>query len=146
MALAVSEMVQPQHCIRLHIDMTHSTWASQHAISTGTGIPACSQEQCIGDQRVHGLQHVQAARWLWAGQRTIMDILCREGWRLKSTRSPFCRCRSTLSPTCPQPGPGSKLGSGLRPERMVLPELPEASIVAVLLSPHMPYGFCTQTS
>mmetsp|Transcript_19776 Transcript_19776/g.62921 ORF Transcript_19776/g.62921 Transcript_19776/m.62921 type:complete len:220 (-) Transcript_19776:1382-2041(-) len=28
----------------------------------------------------------------------MMDILCREGWRLKSTTSPSSRCRSTTSP------------------------------------------------
>ena len=28
----------------------------------------------------------------------IIDILCRDGWRLNSTMSPFCRCRSTRKP------------------------------------------------
>lgn len=30
-------------------------------------------------------------RTLWH----IIDILCRDGWRLNRTRSPFCRCLST---------------------------------------------------
>ena len=32
------------------------------------------------------------ARW------HMMDILCSDGWRLKSTGSPSARCRSTMSP------------------------------------------------
>mmetsp|Transcript_21938 Transcript_21938/g.54256 ORF Transcript_21938/g.54256 Transcript_21938/m.54256 type:complete len:285 (-) Transcript_21938:948-1802(-) len=28
----------------------------------------------------------------------MMDILCRDGWRLNKTTSPSCRCRSTMSP------------------------------------------------
>mmetsp|Transcript_13850 Transcript_13850/g.33183 ORF Transcript_13850/g.33183 Transcript_13850/m.33183 type:complete len:279 (-) Transcript_13850:980-1816(-) len=28
----------------------------------------------------------------------MMDILCRDGWRLNSSTSPSCRCRSTTSP------------------------------------------------
>jgi hypothetical protein len=37
-------------------------------------------------------------RTLWP----IILILCRLGCRLNSTRSPFCRWRSTLSPICAQ--------------------------------------------
>ncbi len=37
-------------------------------------------------------RHTQAR----SAQRTIMDILCREGWRLKMTTSPLTMCRSTL--------------------------------------------------
>ena len=44
--------------------------------------------------------------------RAIMDILCREGWRLNSTRSPFCRCRSTLSPTCRKEDGENFVGNG----------------------------------
>lgn len=33
-------------------------------------------------------------------KRTIMDILCSEGWRLKMTTSPLTMWRSTLYPGC----------------------------------------------
>lgn len=84
--------------------MVRSAWPAQSMLSPSKPCRRRAQQATRRASNRLGKPATQAAGRqackAMQSKRTIMDILCSEGWRLKMTTSPLTMCRSTLYPGC----------------------------------------------